>query len=309
MDRLQAMKVFTRVAEIGSFSRAADSLVMPRGSATIIIQQLEAHLNVRLLQRSTRRLSLTTDGAAYYEHCVRILSDIEAVENSLQVDTQQPRGRLRLDLPALLGRVLIMPALFDFHARYPEIELVVSMSDKPIDLIQDGVDCVIRIAQLQDSTLAARRLGEHIMITVASPDYLARHGVPQSVHDMESHTAVNYSWGRTGRTMDMTFNVDGETEVVKTAGKIAVNDAEFCMLGSLRGYGVAQVPLFIAAPHLYSGALVEVLPQHKPISFPISAVYPHNRHLSPTLRIFVDWTIDLFKDNDVLYGRASAMAV
>lgn len=303
MDRLQAMKVFTRVAEVGSFSRAADALAIPKASATTIIQQLEAHLNIRLLQRTTRRLSLTADGAAYYEHCVRILGDIDAVESSFHVNTQQPRGKLRLDFPGQLGREFLMPALFEFQQRYPEIELMVGMSDKPVDLIQESVDCVIRIGELQDSSLVARRLGDHLMVTVASPDYLERHGVPQTVDDLRHHTAINYFWGRTGRIMDLTFVVDGRTVTVKPRGKMAVNDTSVYVAGCLHGLGLAQAPLFMAAPYLRSGALVEVLPQFKPVAMPISAVYPHNRHLSPTLRVFVDWAVELFDDNDMLYGR------
>src|SRR5471030_641692 len=219
MDRLHAMKVFTRVAEVGSFSRAADVLQIPKASATTIIQQLEAHLDIRLLQRTTRRLSLTADGAAYYEHCVRLLGDIDAVESSFHVNTRQPRGKLRLDFPAVLGRQLIMPALFEFQERYPEIELVVGMSDKPVDLIQESVDCVIRIGELQDSSLVARRIGVYQGVTVASPDYLERHGIPTMIEDLQEHAAVNYFWSRTGRIMDMNFVVDGETVEVKMRGK------------------------------------------------------------------------------------------
>jgi LysR family transcriptional regulator for bpeEF and oprC len=308
MDRLQAMKVFTRVAEMGSFSRAADALAMPRGSATIIIQQLEAHLRTRLLQRSTRRISLTNDGAAYYEHCLRILSDIDAVEHSLQADTQQPRGRLRIDLPSLLGRAIVMPALFQFHARYPDIELMVGMGDKPVDLIQDSVDCVIRIGALQDSSLVARHLGEYHMVTVASPDYLARHGTPHTLEELERHTAMHYFWGRNGRLMDLTFVVDGVTTPVRMQGKMAVNDTEAYMAGSLNGLGLSQSPLFMCAPYLHDGRLVEVLPQFKPATMPISAVYPHHRHLSPALRLFVDWAVALFADNDAMHGRAPVAA-
>jgi len=303
MDRFQAMKVFTRVAEVGSFSRAADMLEIPKASATIIIQQLEAYLDIRLLQRTTRRLSLTPDGAAYYEHCVRLLSDLDAMESSFHVNVRQPRGKLRLDIPAVLGRVLIMPALFEFQKRYPEIELMVGMSDKPIDLIQESVDCVIRVGELQDSSLVARRLGDHHMVTVASPEYLEQYGVPQTIDDLQHHTAINYFWGRTGRIREMTFIVEGRTIAVKMQGKMSVNDTDVYVDGCLRGVGLAQAPLYLAAPHLRSGALIEVLPQHKPTSLPLSAVYPHNRHLSPTLRVFVDWAVELFEDNAMLYGR------
>src|SRR5471030_40359 len=304
MDRFQAMKVFTRVAEVGSFSRAADMLEIPKASATIIIQQLEAYLDIRLLQRTTRRLSLTPDGAAYYEHCVRLLSDLDAMESSFHVNVRQPRGKLRLDIPAVLGRVLIMPALFEFQKRYPEIELMVGMSDKPIDLIQESVDCVIRVGELQDSSLVARRLGDHHMVTVASPAYLERCGTPQTLADLQHHSAINYFWGRTGRIMDLTFVVDGRPVLVKMRGKIAVNDTAVYLSGCLRGVCTAQTPIRLTATHLRNSEAVEVLPQHKPLSLPISAVYPHNRHLSPTLRVFVDWAVDLFDNNALLYGRA-----
>jgi LysR family transcriptional regulator for bpeEF and oprC len=300
MDRLQAMKVFTRVAETGSFSRAADSLALPRASATIIIQQLEAHLKVRLLHRTTRRLSLTPDGAAYYERCARILADIDEAENAFVIGTQGPRGRLRIDMPSSLGRNVVMPSLYAFHARYPDIELMVGFGDKPVDLIQEGVDCVIRIGELQDSTLVARRLGDYQAVTVASREYLERMGTPQTIEDLEQHVAVHYFWGRTGRLMDATFVVDGRTVAVKMRGNFAVNDTDSYTAAAIEGLGIAQAPYFLCCPHLRSGALVEVLAQWKPATMPISAVYPHNRHLSPAVRVFVDWVAALFDGSELM---------
>lgn len=159
MDRLQAMQVFTRVVEANSFSRAADNLGLPRTSVTTIIQNLEAHLGTRLLQRTTRRLNLTPDGAAYYERCLRILADIEETESSFRESSQRVRGKLRIDMPGSLGKLVVLPALCEFHERYPEVELMVGMGDKPVDLIQEGVDCVLRVGTLQDSSLVARRVG------------------------------------------------------------------------------------------------------------------------------------------------------
>src|ERR1700761_1672859 len=159
MDRLQAMQVFTRVVDSNSFSRAADTLDMPRASVSTIIQNLEAFLGVRLLQRTTRRLNLTPDGAAYYERCVRVLADIDEIESSLENRGMTPRGKIRVDLPSALGRTVLMPRVHEFHAKYPDVELMLGFSDKPIDLIQEGVDCVIRIGALQDSTFVARRIG------------------------------------------------------------------------------------------------------------------------------------------------------
>jgi LysR family transcriptional regulator, regulator for bpeEF and oprC len=304
MDRLQAMKVFTRVAETGSFSRAADALNMSRAAATIIIQQLEEHLKVRLLQRTTRRVNLTADGAAYYENCVRILSDIEETESAFSVAAPRPRGKLRIDMPTALGKKLVMPGLFEFHARYPDIELMIGFGDRPVDLIQESIDCVVRVGVLQDSSLVARRIGLYQAVTVASPAYLLDHGIPGTIEDLQAHQAVNYFWGRTGRAMDMTFVVDNRTVVVKMSGMIAVNDTEAYVASCLKGLGLIQAPLFLALPYLASGELVEVLSQWKPAAMPISAVYPHNRHLSPAVRVFVDWLAELFEHSPLLPDHA-----
>jgi LysR family transcriptional regulator for bpeEF and oprC len=306
MDRLQAMKVFTRVVETNSFSRAADTLDLPRASVTVVVQQLEAHLKTRLLQRTTRRLSLTPDGAAYYERCVRILADIEETESSFTAASRGPRGKLRVDMPGAIGRLIVMPRLDAFHARYPDVELMLGFGDKPVDLIQDGVDCVIRVGTLQDSSLVARRIGVYQGVTVASPDYLERHGTPTTIEDLEQHVAVNYFRSSTGRLMDMTFVVDGEPVEVKMRGSIAVNDAEAYVATGLKGVGLIQAPRFMALPYLQSGELVEVLSQWKPLPLPISAVYPHSRHLSPAVRAFVDWVAELFERCPLLSGQQDA---
>lgn len=175
MDKLQAMQVFTRVVDKSSFSGAADSLHMPRSSVTTIIQSLEAHLKVRLLNRTTRRVSLTPDGAAWYARCLRILAEVEDAESSLS-SAASPRGKLKVDMPGSIGRLLVVPALPDFHARYPNIDLVLGVGDKPVDLVRESVDCVIRMGPLQDSALVARRIGLCDFVTVASPGYLARRG-------------------------------------------------------------------------------------------------------------------------------------
>ncbi len=303
MDRLQAMKVFTRVVEAGSFARAADALDLPRPSVTVIIQQLEAHLKVRLLQRSTRRLNLTPDGAAYYEGCVRILSDVEATEGALTDSMRGPQGKLRVDVPGGLGRSVLMPKLFEFHERFPQIDLMVGFSDRPVDLIQDGVDCVIRVGELQDSSLIARRVGVYRSVTVASPDYLERNGMPRTIEDLNQHKAINYFWARNGRAMDFSFVVDAEPLEVKMPGNIAVNDIEASLAGALSGAGIIQAPRVMVEPHLRSGELVELLPQWKPVSMPISAVYTSTRHLSPQVRAFVDWVAELFESFPYLSGR------
>jgi LysR family transcriptional regulator, regulator for bpeEF and oprC len=306
MDRLQAMKVFTRVVETNSFTRAADSLGLPRASVSVIIQQLETYLKVRLLQRTTRRLNLTPDGAAYYERCVGVLADIDEIESSLENRGMSPRGKIRVDMPSALGRTVLMPRVHEFYTKYPDVELMLGFSDKPVDLIHEGIDCVIRVGALQDSSLVARRIGVHQSMTVASPAYLEQFGTPATIEELQNHTAVQFFWARTGRFMEFTFDVDGNPISVPMKGRISVNDAEAYVAGALEGVGIIQAAKFQALPLIQSGALVEVLGQWKPMPMPISAVYPHNRHLSPTVRIFVDWVADLFGDSELFSGTAES---
>lgn len=300
MDLFFAMKVFTRVVESNSFTRAADTLHIPKASATIIIQQLEAHLKIRLLQRTTRSLGLTPDGAAYYERCVRILADIEEAEHALVAKTDKPRGTLRIDMPTSLGKLLVLPDLYGFHARYPDIDLMAGFGDRPVDLIQDSVDCVIRVGELPTSNMVARRIGLYRPVTVASPDYLARHGMPRALDELKAHVAINFFWGRHGRLMNFSFTVDGQVVETLMQGNLAVNDTEVWMQSCLRGLGIIQAPRFMATPFLQSGDLVEVLTAYVPPPMPISVVYPQNRHLSPTVRVFVDWIADLFEQHPLL---------
>jgi LysR family transcriptional regulator for bpeEF and oprC len=191
MDKFKAMQVFTRVVDSNSFAAAADALHMTRSSVSTIVQDLEAYLKVRLLNRTTRRISLTPDGAAYYERCVRILAEVQDSEHSFATPIA-PRGKLKVDLPSSLGRKVFVPALHDFQSRYPDIDLMLGIGDKAVDLVQDGVDCAIRMGPLRDSSLVAKRIGTTEFVTVASPDYLARHGTPTSLGELDTHIAVNY---------------------------------------------------------------------------------------------------------------------
>lgn len=302
MDRFQAMQVFTRVVDANSFTRAADSLGLPRATVSTIIQNLEALLQVRLLNRTTRRISLTPDGAAYYEHCARILSEIEETESSFRDVAQGPKGRLRIDVPSPIGRLILIPRLCEFHARYPEVELVIGMGDRMVDLVREAVDCVIRVGDLQDSTLVARRIGTLKLVTCATPDYLERYGVPVSIDDLQQHRAVHYFSTRTGRTIDWDFIVDGQPMPVKMSGSVSVNDVEAYVACALQGFGLIQPARFMVLPHLESGALVEVMPQLSPSPMPISVAYMQNRHLSPKVRAFVDWVADLFAACPLLGG-------
>jgi LysR family transcriptional regulator, regulator for bpeEF and oprC len=309
MDRLQAMQVFTRVVDTNSFTRAAETLDLPRASVTTIIQNLEAFLGTRLMHRTTRRLSLTPDGAAYYERCVRILADVEETEASFQSGNKKPHGKLRIDMPGSIGRLLVIPSLCEFHTRYPDIDLQLGLSDRPVDLLQEGVDCVVRVGALQDSSLVARRIGLFEGVTCAAPDYIERAGMPASLEDLDNHKAVNYFSSRTGRTLDWAFLVDGKEIEVKMKSIVSVNDADAYVTCGLEGFGLIQPALFMVLPHLRSGQLVEVLPELKPLPMPISVVYPHSRHLSPKVRVFVDWIAEQFDRCPLLSGRGSLDAM
>lgn len=303
MDKLHAMRVFVRVVEANSFSKAAETLGLPRASVTTTIQNLEASLGVRLLQRTTRRLNLTLDGAAYLEGATRILAEVDEIESGFTSARRTPRGRLRVDMPGSIGRLVIIPSIHEFHRQYPDIELMIGMSDRPIDLIQEGVDCVIRVGELADSTLIARRIGAMQPVTCASPTYLAVHGEPASPGDLEGHAAVHYFGGRSGRPMNLTFQQDGATREVALKGAVAVNDADAYVTCGLEGLGILQPGRFMVLPHLRSGALREILRDWRPPRIPISAVYPHNRQLSPKVRVFVDWVAELFERCPLLQGE------
>jgi len=302
VDLFHAMKVFNKVVETNSFSLAADSLGLPRASVTTTIQGLEKHLQIRLLNRTTRKISLTPDGAVYYERSAQILADVEDVESTFHDAERGPRGRLRIDVKASIGRMILIPMLCDFHAKYPDIDLVIGMNDRPVDLVQDAVDCVIRIGQLKDSSLVARRIGTVQFVTVASPRYFAERGMPETIEDLKQHQAVQYFNSRTGRNIDWNFVVDGEIQSIAVNGRVSVNDGDSYIELALQGFGLIQCPYFMVAKHLESGELKEVLHQWLPEPLPISVVYLQNRHLSPKVRVFVDWVAALFTECPLLSG-------
>src|SRR5690606_3694715 len=292
MDRFQAMQVFVRVVDANSFTRAADSLALPRTTVTTAIQSLERHLGVRLLNRTTRRISLTPDGAAYYEHSKRILADVEETEACFHEAAVRPRGRLRIDVPASVGQLILVPALAEFHTRYPDFALGPRMTDRRIDLVREAVDCVIRGGDLEDSTLVARRIGSFQFLTCAAPAYLERHGVPHTLDDLKNHRALNYFSSRSGRNYSWDFVIDGKVREIDMPGAVSVNDWGAHMALAKQGLGLIQTARYIALPHVQSGELIEVLPQWKPRPLPISLLYPQSRQLSPKVRVVSDWAAE-----------------
>lgn len=300
MDRIQAMQVFARVVETGSFTRAAESLNLPKGSVTKLVQQLEARLKVRLLNRTTRQVTVTADGAAYYERTSRVLNDLEDIEASMGNAQANPSGRLRVDVGTSVARLIVIPALPEFYRRYPDIQVDLGVTDRPVDLISDNVDCVIRGGELVEQSLVARRVGNMRLVTVAAPSYLREHGTPQHPSELEfdGHRTVNYFSTRTGRPYPHVFECDGQTLELSGRYRLAVNEANAHTAAVLAGLGVSQVALFGAAPHLRSGELVQVLTEWTRPAIPLHIVYPPNRHVSAKVRAFVEWVVDLFEAQD-----------
>ena len=296
MDRVQAMQVFLRVVDSRSFVRAAESLGMPASSVTGIIKRLEKHLQIRLLNRSTRNLSLTPEGERYLSRCRDILDLIDDTEASLHSSAERPQGRLRVDMPGGLAHAVIAPQLRQFQQRYPDIYLMIGVNDRQVDLIQEGVDCVIRTGSLEDSTLVARRLGELRWITCAAPSYLAEQGVPGALEDLQRHRAVHYFSSTTRRGSDLRFVEEGVSIAVPVPGTVAVNETGLYIKLGLDGHGLMQLAEILVTDHLQAGDLVEVLADRRPAPIPVSLLYPHHRFLSPAMRAFTDWTIELFNN-------------
>lgn len=299
MDQFMAIRVFARVVESGSFTKAADSLRMPKATVTKLVQSLEAHLRVKLLQRTTRRVTVTSDGAAYYERTARLLGELEDIEASLAHAQANPRGRLRVDVGASLARVLIIPALPAFLARYPEIQVDLGVSDRRVDLIGENVDCVIRGGPLGDSSLIARRVSGLTWCTVAAPEYLARHGTPQHPRDIEDgHVVVSYFSSQSGRVLPFSFrDRSGREPDYEIEGRrvVGVNDSNAHVAAALAGLGIIQTPCFSVRAHIQRGELVQILDAWDRDPLAIHVLYPPNRHLSIKLRVFLDWVVELFE--------------
>ncbi|NKE96255.1 LysR family transcriptional regulator [Pantoea agglomerans] len=289
MDRIQAMQIFTRVAEAGSFVRAAETLSLPASTVTSTIKNLEKYLQVRLLNRTTRRVSLTPEGLQYLAQCREILSLIEHTESSLTESVRRPQGRLRVDMPGGIAHFIVMPKLKDFHRSYPDIYLMIGVSDRQVNLVHDGVDCVIRTGELTDSTLVARPLGRFRWVTCASKDYLSEYGVPETPEALAQHRAIHYFSSTGRRTNELRFTRGTESISVPVNGDAAVNETGLYIKMCLDGFGLAQLAENVIAEHLQQGRLIEVLADWQPSSVPVTMLYPHQRFLSPTVRAFAEW--------------------
>jgi DNA-binding transcriptional LysR family regulator len=295
MDQLLAIRVFVRIAEAGTFAKAADALGIPRPTVTKLVQELERHLGAKLLQRTTRRVTVTAEGAAYYERVVHLIGELDAVDALVARTRAQPKGRLRVDIGSSLANLILIPALPSFREQYPDIQVSLGVSDRPVDLIGEGVDCVIRGGILADTSLVARRIAELDYVTCASPSYLASYGTPQHPAELnQKHGLISYFSSLTGRPFPLLFERGGETLEITGNPAAAVNESTAHLTSLLAGLGISQTFGFMARPHITHGTLIPLLEDWRRPRHPLHVLYPSNRHLNAKLRVFADWVANVF---------------
>lgn len=297
MDRFDAMRAFARVVEAGSFTKAAQTLHMSKTTVTQLIQQLEARLRVRLLHRTTRRLGVTPDGAVYYERVIRLLADMEDAENSLSSSAMTPRGRLRIDVPTPLARQVLLPALPAFHARYPDIQLDMGVSDRVVDLIGDNVDCVLRGGEISDQSLIARHVGDLQIGVYVAPSYVERLGAPAHPRELENtdHRIVGFLSTRNGKIDPLVLHGESEHIEIKSSYVVAVDDGNAYLEAGLAGLGVIALPVYMAAEHQACGDLIPLFEDWRIHPMPLYLAFPPNRHVNAKLRVFIDWIVELMQ--------------
>jgi len=288
MDRLGTLELFVRIVDRGSFTAAAADCGVSRPVATAAIKALEERLGTRLLQRTTRHVQPTLEGEAYYRRCLAILADLEDADRTA---SGAVAGLVRVDLAGHLARTIILPELPAFLARHPSLTVHLSEGERFVDLVREGVDCVIRAGTLTESDMVARRIGTMDEVTVASPRYLAEHGVPATPDDLDGHFMVGFVSSRSGRAIPLEFTQDGQVVEVALPARLLVSGADTSAAAARLGLGLVQAPRYRFAEDLASGALVEVLADYPPTPTPLSVLYPSNRQLSPRVRVFIDWVV------------------
>ena len=292
MDRFEAMRVFTRVVERRSFTITANDLGVPRSTVTDAVKTLEARLGVRLLERTTRTVRPTLDGEAHYRRCLALIADLEDAEGAF--GGAKPKGLLRLEVQGALARHFVVPRLPDFFAEYPDIEISMSETERWVDLIREGIDVVLRFGQLPDSDMIAREVVVLQRLTCAAPNYVERHGTPVTPDALDGHRMIGLRSLTTGRVRPMEFMVGDGVQEIMLPTTISVTGTESFLATARLGLGLVQIPYFHAEQDLARGTLVQVLPAWPPRPVPVSLLYPRNRQLSPRVRVFLDWAMQLF---------------
>ena len=305
MDRFDAMQAFARVVEAGSFTKAADTLHMSKTTVTQLVQQLEARLRVKLLNRTTRKVNVTADGAVYYERVLQLLADMDDAETSLSSAATLPRGRLRVDVPSPLASMILVPALPAFYARYPDIQIDMGVSDRIVDMIDENVDCVVRGGELTDQSLMARRVGDLPLGVFAAPSYLARVGTPVHPQDLENshHSIVGFLWARTGKPVPYAMRKHLESLQIKGRYALAVDDGNAYLAAGLAGLGVLWLPTYMSQAFVDRGELVPLFEDWSLDPMPLYVAFPPNRHISLKLRVFIEWVAELMAVHAPVSGR------
>ncbi|WP_339490780.1 LysR substrate-binding domain-containing protein [Pseudomonas rhizophila] len=308
MDRFDAMQAFVRVVEAGSFTKAAETLHMSKTTVTQLVQQLEARLRVKLLNRTTRKVNVTADGAAYYERVIRLLADMDDAETSLSGAQALPRGRLRVDVPSPLATMILMPALPQFYARYPDIQIDMGASDRIVDMLDENVDCVVRGGELTDQSLIARRVGDLVLGVFAAPSYLQRVGTPAHPRELEDsqHRIVGFLWARTGKPLPYAMHNHGEHLHIKGRYTLAVDDGNAYLAAGLAGLGVLWLPEYMSRSHQTRGELVRLFEDWRLDPMPLYVAYPPNRHISAKLRVFIEWVVELMAQHAPVIDRSGS---
>lgn len=296
MQKLEDLKVFMRVAELASFTQAADSLGLPKASVSSAVSRLEEALGARLLQRTTRKVQMTQDGSSFYERSKDLLADAEEIENMFRTKGTEITGRLRVDMPSSLARDVIIPKLPKFMEKHPKLEIELSSTDRRVDVIREGFDCVIRVGNLVDSELISKTLGSYSVVNCVSPSYIKKHGQPRKLEDLAHHKLVSYAV-TLGAKPDGFEYYDGKTyKMLKMPSAITVNSIDGYQSACLAGLGIIQAPRIGLQKHLSSGALIEILPKLRAEPMPVSLIFPHRRNLALRVRLFMDWAEEVMKD-------------
>jgi len=297
MDQLSAMRAFLRVVETGNFTRASETLRIPKATVTNLIQNLEKHLQTKLLNRTTRRVIVTTDGALYYERAARLVAEIDELDGSLAHSQSNPGGRLRVEMSGAFADWFVLPALSDFYEKYPDISIDLGVGDRTVDYLLENVDCALRAGAPADQSLIARRVSEIGLTACAAASYLEKHGTPAHPRDLETgHHCVSYFYAQTGQTAPFAFRKGAEEIEIHGRYHVSVNDARSYVNATLAGHGIAQLPDFMVSEGLERGDLIPVLPGWTADPLPLYVVYPPNQHLSNKVRVFVDWLVKLLGD-------------
>jgi DNA-binding transcriptional LysR family regulator len=295
MNQLEAMQIFVRVAELASYTRAAESLGMPKASMSTAVQQLESEFGTQLLHRTTRKVQMTLDGRACYERCKDLLADMDELRSMFQQGPQALRGRLRVDMPTPVARNIVIPRLPEFLQQHPLLEIELSSTDRKVDLVREGFDCVLRVGSLDDPSLIVRPLGAYAIVNCVSPAYVRTHGLPRGLEDLANHKLVHYVGTLGGRSLGFEYHDGTEYRTVAMPGSITVNSTEAYQASCLAGLGIIQAPVTGVRALIEQGLLVEVLPELRAEPMPVSLLYAQRRNLSRRVQVFMSWVAEVMK--------------